>query len=165
MYTGKKGHFGLTVCVCILYVCVWPLGLLYFWHPWDDKGKGCWEFLWACPHAWLSLTTGNTSCFGSITLWPRALLRCSFSHGWQWHRQREVSDHSHWKPDSDHATDPWHLYLFASVWVSHRVYGHAKCAWVCRDTSLASKTPIRAQSKMPDIHSRAGRWVIGLSFV
>lgn len=22
MYTGKKGHFGLTVCVCILYVCV-----------------------------------------------------------------------------------------------------------------------------------------------
>lgn len=55
------------------------------------------------------------------------------------------------------------LRLCASAWVSYGVYGHAKRAWVCRDTSFPSKTPIRARSKMPgDIHSRAGRWVLGL---
>lgn len=49
--------------------------------------------LWAYPHAWLNLCTGNTSCPSRHRLaWD--LLGCNVSYDWQRHRQREVSDHS-----------------------------------------------------------------------
>lgn len=120
--------------------CGWPLGLNTSDTHEMKKAKRCWEFVWACPHAWLSLTTGNTSCFSSITLWPRAAVFPMADSDTDSVRCRTTATESQiqaLQPIPD---------IYTSVRVSHCVCRHAKGAWVCRDTSFGSKAPIRAQS-------------------
>lgn len=138
-------------------VHVWPAGAHRSWHPRDKEAKGVLRIsstgLWACPHAWLNLTTGNTSCpitspSGRSSPGPQCFPWLTATQTARGVRPQPSGWHSS-RSYPDPATDPSHLSLSGCVCMCQasvymHVYVHAKCAWVCEDKSLASKAPIRA---------------------
>lgn len=142
-YLGKMCGY----CMC---VTSWATLLLT---PTRWRGQGVLRIsstgLWACPHAWLNLCTGNTSCPSRHRLgWD--LLGCNVSHDWQRHRQREVSDHNP-------LAGILHGHNQTLQLIPHICPSMDVCVWVCVSVPGICRTPVCACLCMQSVQRQISR--------